>query len=402
MRVAYLVNEFPAVTEPYVSEEVAALLGRGHQVVVLSAFRPGRAAPADVQTSRVPSGIDVRYLSPVAPFPLVASCLWFLRHLKVLRPTLRRVLFGGTESARDRAKGLKHVLLGVYCARLLAGYQVDHLHAHHGYFAAFGALVASRILGVGYTLTLHGSDVLLDGLFLDAKVGSSELTFTVSEYNAALLRETYAFPADKIALRRLGVEACDLGNGRAAPTTLLSAGRLTRVKNQQLLIRAVAELAERGREVRALIVGGGEDEGALRALAHELGVSERAIFLGWLPRPRLLELFRRADICVLTSLSEGLPLVLMEAMAHGAIAVAPKITGIPELIQDGRNGFLYSVDDCRALVAVLSRVLDSSPERLGAVRAAALQTIRREYDATTNTNRFIERLARLVEQRGSG
>jgi len=205
-------------------------------------------------------------------------------------------------------------------------------------------------------MTLHGSDLLLHATYLDVKLENSAFCLTVSEYNRRyILQHHPKVGGEKVIVARLGVEvsehatlAAPRAQTKGDPFTILAVGRLHAVKDHAFLVRACAQLYDREVPFECLIAGDGPERRNLESLIRQGGLKGRVSLLGHVPREQMESLHDRADLVVLTSRSEGIPLVLMEAMARGKIVLAPAITGIPELVIAGQTGFLYepgSLDD---------------------------------------------------------
>jgi colanic acid/amylovoran biosynthesis glycosyltransferase len=353
--VAYLANQFPSAVEPYVGEEIAELRGRGVCVIAGSVRRPARdgasAAGCEPEIVLLPlRGIILR------------RALWLcVRRWKRISPLIARVVFRGAERPLNRIKALVHTGLGACYAVMLEGREVEHIHVHHGYFGSWIAMVAARLLGVGFSITLHGSDLLLHGTYLDLKLQSCAFCLTVSEYNRAYILKRYAMVnAEKVIVARLGVEVSQATtlpvtkpNREGVPFTLLAIGRLHVVKDHAFLVRACAQLHRSGVSFECLIAGAGGEWRNLQSLIREFGLDDRVTLLGHVAHWNLGSWYDRADVVVLTSRSEGIPLVLMEAMARGKIVLAPDITGIPELVITGKTGFLYEAGSLDKFVARL-------------------------------------------------
>jgi glycosyltransferase involved in cell wall biosynthesis len=239
--------------------------------------------------------------------------------------------------------------MGACYAVLLEGRGIDHIHVHHGYFGSWIAMVAARLLGVEFSMTLHGSDLLLHATYLDTKLANCAFCLTISEYNRRYIRQCYPdLDAEKVIVARLGVEvsehaalAAPRAHTKDDPFTILAVGRLHAVKDHAFLVRACAQLHDREVPFECLIAGDGPERRNLESLIRQCGLKGRVSLLGHVPREQMESLQDRADLVVLTSRSEGIPLVLMEAMARGKIVLAPAITGIPELVIAGQTGFLY-------------------------------------------------------------
>lgn len=352
MTVAYLANEFPCSVEPYVTEEIEELRKRGIRVVSGSVRTPR------TRTEAITSMPEIVLQSAGAV--VLARALWLcFRKLKRIAPLLKRVAFQGTEGCGQRFKALVHTFLGACYAAMLSGREIDHIHVHHGYFGSWIAMTAARLLDAGFSLTVHGSDLLVNGTYLDVKLADCAFCLTISEYNRRYILKRYPhLDPRKIVLARLGVEVAGpvvapAAKGKTGPLRLLAVGRLHQVKGHEFLVRACAEMHSRGLQFNCLIAGEGLERSNLESLIHQCALGDHVTLLGHVPRAQLQPLYDLADVVVLTSRSEGIPLVLMEAMARGKIVLAPAITGIPELVIAGKTGFLYEPGSLTDFVAHL-------------------------------------------------
>ena len=348
LTVAYLANQFPSAVEPYVGEEIQELRERGVQILASSVRRPRSEANAAVGDD---SEMPVLCLQPVRLLILLQALGLILWRWNRITRLLTRVLLRGKESPKLRAKALLHTYLGAYYAVLLRKYRVDHIHVHHGYFGSWIAMVAARLLDIGFSLTLHGSDLLLDGAYLDVKLESCRFSVTVSEYNRRyILKRFPATEATKILVSRLGVDLpahaefsrTRDARGKRRSLSLLAVGRLHAVKDHAFLVRSCAQLRNYGLNFECAIAGEGPERPHLEVLIEQNRLQDHLRLLGHVAREQMDALYERADVVVLTSRSEGIPLVLMEAMARGKIVLAPAITGISELVIHEKTGFLYA------------------------------------------------------------
>jgi glycosyltransferase involved in cell wall biosynthesis len=392
LTVAYLANQFPSPVEPYVAEEIEELHNRGIRVIA------GSVHAVKSDSWRGPR-IVLRPITPILLFQALGLCFWRWRRIS---PVIARVLFCGSEGPIRRMKALAHTLLGAcYAVKLKKQRCVDHIHAHHGFCGSWIAMVAARILGAGFSMTLHGSDLLLRRDYLDVKLANSRFCLTVSEYNRQYILENYPVvdPA-KIVVSRLGVNVPERRydffsrtQRNAETPTLLAVGRLHKVKDHAFLIKACVQLKERGIRFECLIAGDGSERRKLQALIRRFGLDDHVALLGHISRDQMDSLYDRAHIVVLTSKSEGIPLVLMEAMARGKVVLAPAITGIPELVQNRKTGFLYEAasleDFLRRLLFVCSALRSPSPaNQLNWLRHAATVQVRHNFNRKTNLKSF--------------
>ena len=320
---------------------------------------------------------------------------------RLLADLFRRIVSQGRESYICRAKGLLQTWLGAYYALLLRQQGgVKHIHVHHGYFAAWVAMVAARLLGISFTMTLHGSDLLVDGTFLDTKLENCAACFTISEFNRQYIRRHFPrIDAGRIRLRRLGVEIPKLDVSRRGRTgqlfTILSAARLHSVKNQAFLLDACSILRQRGINFLCLIAGDGPERDRLCRQVSRLGLQSEVKLLGHVVHSDLEELYALVDVVVLTSRSEGIPLVLMEAMAHATPVLAPNITGIPELVEDGVTGFLYKPGSRADFVSRLELIRETAAA-LGPLCQAARQRVLTDFNLERNRQQFLDDLLNII------
>jgi len=354
LTVAYLANQFPSAVEPYVGDEIEELRRRGVSVVA-----------GTVRKARATEGLADACEPEVALQPLGAMvllpALWLcLRRWRRISDLVARVIFHGREGPVQRLKALLHTWLGAVYAVMLESRGVEHIHVHHGYFGSWIAMVAARLLGVGWSMTLHGSDLLVRGTYLEVKLANCAFCQTISEYNRRYILEHYpAVEVEKVLVSRLGVEVSDSavpacsGAETRGGLVLVAVGRLVAVKDHAFLVRACAELQRHGVDFECLIAGEGPERRRLESMIRKRGIEGRVTLLGHVAREQMNSLYGRADVVVLTSRSEGIPLVLMEAMARAKIVLAPAITGIPELVLAGETGFLYGAGSLEEFVARL-------------------------------------------------
>lgn len=400
LTVAYLANQFPSQVEPYVGDEIEELRRRG-MVVISGSVRSPKAG------AEMPDIVLQR-----AALPVLAPAMWLLltKRKRVL-PLLQRI-FSGREPTARRIKAVLHTLLGACYADLLRRRNVTHIHVHHGYFGSWIGMTAARLLGVGFSLTLHGSDLLQSGWFLDLKLALSDFCVTVSEYNRAyILKRFPEVDPQKIVVARLGVDvppSMPHSNPQTKPDALhlLAVGRLHEVKDHAFLLRALTSCRF---PFFCRIAGEGPERQKLEWLIKSWKLQEQVRLLGHVDRMNLPSLYEDADVVVLTSRSEGIPVVLMEAMARGKIVLAPAITGIPELVTAGETGFLYqpgSLEDCVAHLNFIYSHMRGNPQSapcavapsdessglLERMSCSAIAHIQQNFNRATNLQKFADLL----------
>ena len=270
--------------------------------------------------------------------------------------------------------------------RWAAQAKVTHLHAHFATNSAEVAMLANALGGPPYSFTAHGSDIMdrPAQIGLPLTVGNSVFAVAVcsfgrSQFYRWLPRSSW----DRVQVVRCGLEH---GYGRASPPAteqrrrLLCVGRLSKEKGQVLLVHATKLLAERDVDFEIVLAGDGPMRAELESLTTLLGLSKRIHFTGWLDAHGVEQQLREARALVVPSLSEGLPVVIIEAMATARPVVAPFLAGIPELIRPGRNGWLFPAGDTEALAAAIHACLSMPDAELLALAEHARDDVWDAHD----------------------
>jgi colanic acid/amylovoran biosynthesis glycosyltransferase len=404
--VAYIANEFPSPLEPYVIDEIVELRRRGAEVICCSGKR---VSPNDLSLAERAFWKETRFFQPLSDDELVRAVRRLASDPRSLWQLLRPLLWERGPSPTRRIRTLGHTVMGAALADQLAPLNVEHIHAHHGYFASWMALAAARLLGIGFSFTLHGSDLLQRADLLSAKLRACQFCVTVSDFNRQhILRNYPATPSEKIIVQRLGVDRVLSWPTPAAAAEaeveakhrrfcLLSVGRLHEVKDYRFLIAACAALRDQGLDFLCWIVGEGPERQALESQIMASGLQGRIYLIGQVPRADLPGYYRYADLVVMTSKSEGIPVVLMEAMAHEKLVLAPAITGIPELVEHQRTGFLYQPGSLPDFVSAVSWI-QAHKTSLAEVQHAAAASIAASYNRQRNLRTFAEQFLARISQ----
>jgi glycosyltransferase involved in cell wall biosynthesis len=254
--------------------------------------------------------------------------------------------------------------------------RAGHLHAHFAHGPAAIAYLTHLITGVPFSFTAHAKDLYTTPPEYIAERGrAASFVVTCTEANRAFLATLLGRDGDKIVLCRHGVDVDRFSAVVSRPVRgrILSIGRLVPKKGFDVLLRALALLAQRGVSFECHVVGTGPLSGQMDALARSLGIGDRVTFLGARPQVALLEEYASAEVFALAPVitdngdRDGIPNVLAEAMASGVAVVSTRISGIPELVEQGCTGMLVPPGDPAALADALERLLidDSERKRLG-------------------------------------
>lgn len=391
---AYLVSQYPTSNHAYLLHEIRGLRAAGWAVLALSIRGPDRPT-AGLSAEELSEVQSTYYVLGTGPVVAVGA------HLRTLlaRPAgYLKGLWASLRSAGAAPGEIPRWLLffheAVVVLHRLRKNRIRHLHVH---YASSVGLLVSIIGGAEVSHSIHGSAEFENpGVFrLGEKVAQAAFVRAISRYGKSqLMRFSDSRHWGKIEVCALGVDPGQFRpSGRRrrpeAPFDILTVGQLAPAKGQHVLIAALALLAAQGRAVRLRIVGDGALRGALEDQARGLGIADRVFFQGNRNNCELPDEYRRADAFVLSSFAEGLPVVLMEAMAMEVPCVASWITGIPELIEDGVSGLLVPPADEHALAASIARLMDDESLRTRLGRAGRGRVLA-DYHLETNLTRLGE------------
>lgn len=396
MRIAYLVSKYPAVSHTFIIREVAALRERGVEVGTFSVRRPtssdvlGREATAEAARTR--------WLLWARPGAYGAALVWTLgRPVRLLR-TLGKAVGGRGMSLRQRIQGGCYFAEAVLLAYWLAEGGYEHLHCHFGNSGAHTGLLAAELAGVPFSMTCHGSELLEPERHrLGLKVRQAAFVACVSHYGRAQLMRVCppeAWP--RLHVIRCGVPCSDLsrqGTERPAGFAVLCVGRLSPEKGHLILLEALARVRARGCPAECVLVGDGPMRPVIERRVFQLGLEDAVRLVGSRPADRVREMYRSVNLVVLASFSEGVPVVLMEAMAAGCPVVATQVGGVPELIRDRLTGRLVAPGDAEALAEAVQWMLEHPVQARQMARRA-----RRAVEGEFCQSASASRLAALFER----
>jgi colanic acid/amylovoran biosynthesis glycosyltransferase len=394
-------SRYPAVSHTFIQREVRALRARGLKV---STFAVRRAARADALSSTDREELATTHaILPAGPELPRAHLRALLRHPRAWAGTLLRALRLTPGTPRGTLWQLFYFAEAVSLWNELRRRGIRHVHAHFADVASDVALLATdlgnRVDGGGWSwsLAVHGP-AQLHGVRenrIAAKVRDADFVACVSDHlRSQLMMVADPVHWDSLHMVRTGVDP-DLfrPNGDvAAPDRVLTVARLVPGKGLDVLVEAVARLRRRGVAVQAEIVGDGPDRDRLAGRIRELGLVERVRLVGPASQERVRELYSGATVFCLPSFSEGVPVVLMEAMATGLPVVATRITGIPELVEEGRSGFLVPPGRPDLLANSLERALRADPAERREMGAAGRARVEAEFNQAHSAERLLELL----------
>lgn len=389
MHIAYLIGCYPSITLTFIEREICALEEQGVSIDIVSMVPPPEGEILEEARWRIP---HIFYTRPIRPMLLLRAMARFALTAPLgFWSTLAWLLTRPHPAPLSRLKTVLHFAQGVYVAEHLRGRGIDHLHAHFADRATVIALVVSRLLDVPFSFTAHAKDIYAEDVFLKSKIQEASFVITCSQANVRYMGRLSGVP-EKIRCLYMGLPLEELTAHPLEPQTpplVLAVGRLVEKKGFVYLLEACAILQRQGVPFSCVIVGEGPERSRLESLRTRLGLEERVSLPGSRPFAEVLRLMRRATVFVLPCViarnadRDGIPVVLMEAMAVGVPVVSTPVSGVPELVHHEETGLLVPSRDAEALADALARLLEDEALR-ARLRERARQFVLLHFDVRRN------------------
>ena len=392
--IAYLINQYPKVSHSFIRREILALERQGLEVHRWAsrgwdADCPDPADRAEQQRTR--------YL-------LAGGLMAMALALLVVAASRPRRFVDAAKLAWKCSKGadrplwvhlayLAQACISVRWAKIA---RVSHVHAHFGTNPAEVAMLLAELGGPPFSFTVHGPEEFdkPEALHLNRKIQRSAFTVAISAYGRSQLYRWAAIGDwPKIKVVHCGVDAQFAGQPPQpvlAPARLVCVGRLCEQKGQIVLLQAAQLLLKRGVHLELVLAGDGEMRRDIEELIRECGLGESVRITGWISGEQVLRELQAARALVLPSFAEGLPVVIMEAMALGRPVISTFVAGIPELVQAGENGWLVPASDVEALADAMQACLESPSERLDAMGLNGRRRVLQRHDVNVEAAKLAE------------
>lgn len=397
MKIAYLAPEIPALSATFVYNEMLALQKLGDEVESFSVHKPASMA-TEPAVKALAANTVVLYQVPLWAAVismlkmLVQSPGNFLQALRWLAVDLRVVgIF-----SRNAAGLIYRFIYGAELAARLKQSHVEHLHIHFAHVPTDIGMYAAGMAGINFSLTAHANDIFERGWLLKQKAERSAFFATISEFNRQYLLGL-GLPEDKLKIIRCGVsrdwrQAAQEGTDK--PFTIGVVARFVEKKGLDILLLAAAQLKKQGRKFRLHIVGNGPLKASLEQLARDLQMDNEDLqFCGALAHDEVAQFLTTLDAFVLPCRKDsngdmdGIPVVLMEAMLAEVSVVSTNISGIPELIIDGKTGLLPEAEDVEGIVHAID-LLMTEPGLVEQMKLNAARHVCEEFSLETNADRL--------------
>ncbi|MGV6820864.1 MAG: glycosyltransferase family 4 protein [Parvularcula sp.] len=391
MKIAYHTGEYPRATDTFIQREIDGLRTQGADVITCSVRRTDSSH--HVGTEQQTESRNTFYVQEAAKNPIRL----LKAHARMLRKAPRRYFSVAKLAVRTSPPGLKNALYQVFYfleAGVLADHlidqRVDHLHNHFANSSCSVAMLASTMANIPYSVTMHGPAIFFEPKKwrIDEKIANAQFVSCISHY----CRSQAMIFADQSHWDRLHIVHCGVDPSRYGHeergdenTNLLFVGRLAAVKGLPIILEAVAQLKQDHPGVRLTIVGDGPDRAALEAKARSLDLSAHVSFVGYKSQDEVAQYLQHTDIFVLPSFAEGVPVVLMEALASGVPVLTTRIAGVGELVEDEVSGYTVPPGDLEGLIVRLCDLLES-PSLRKRMGEAGRKKVEKDFDISRESS----------------
>lgn len=399
--IAYLVSQYPGISHTFILREIVALRQLGFEISTASINPPDRPSSQLTEEERSEAARTL-YIKQVPALRVLTSHLrgFAARPWRYLTALFFAVRLGRTD-LKGMLYGVFYFAEAVLVTEWMRKAQQRHLHVHFATPASAVGLIAAQLSGCGLSITVHGPDEFYDvtQYQLAAKIQGASFLCTIGKFaRSQLMKLSPVAQWEKFEVTPLGVDPAKFSpqpHQSDDGFEVLCVGRLVPAKGQHILLTAMRELVARGRSIRLRVVGDGPDRNALEQQARRLGVAEHVCFEGAVNQDRIRDFYGRAHAFVLPSFAEGIPVVLMEAMAMQLPCITTRITGIPELIRDGIDGLLVTPSDHLELADAIERLI-GDPGLCFALGRSGRERVMAKYDLATNTRKLAEVFCRRL------
>lgn len=390
---AYLVSQYPAISHTFILREIRRLRRLGARISVCSINSTDREPEALTAEEREEAAATYYLKAHGLAGACIAHAATLLRHPIGYVGGLCRALALAGPDVRKVLYQLFYFVEAVMLGHWMRSRGHGHVHVHFATPASTVAMIASAIFPIRYSITVHGPDEFYDapGYKLRDKISGAEFICCIGTYaRSQLMKLSEPEEWHKFEISPLGVDPeqfAPVPREVGEHFEIICVGRLVPAKGQHILLAAVARLVAAGREVRLRVVGDGPDMTSLKVDAERRGIGEQIVFEGAVNQDRIRELYASANVFALASFAEGIPVVLMEAMAMEIPCVTTFITGHPELIRHDIDGLLVAPSDDAELAEALAGLMDDPARRERLAKAGRARVIDK-YNLNGNTDRL--------------
>lgn len=396
-KITYLLLTFPKLTTTFVDREILALREKQIEVQVYSLFHP--TGPLSEYQNALQGETTYLYPAPVGE-QIYAHLYYIVSHPRKYFSTLFYLLTGQHPTLLSHRRTLRHFVQGIYTTFRLRKDPGDHIHAHFLNQSATIALIVSRILDIPYSVTVHASgEFFATPMMIREKLAQAKFIATCTRYNCEHLSHMGGNLFDhKLLVNYHGLDLSQFHRDHSKPSDrpiMLSVGQLRERKGLIYLVRACGVLKDRGLEFCCRIIGEGPEREQLEKEIRQLGLTDQVILTGALPQEEVIRQYQSANMFVLPTVEaasgdrDGIPNVILEAMAMELPVISTWNSAIPEVVEDKQNGLLVAPKDVTNLANAIQKLIQDQPlaNQLG---LAGRKTVKERFDPMRNAQQLVD------------
>jgi len=400
MKIAYILDLFPVISETFIVKEILELKRNGLEVSIFSlrdtkGTEFSKVIHAD-SAALIPNVVYLPSLLKWGKIQIFFSHLYFFIH----RPInyIRTLFF----SRRNKGNTFKFFKRSALLAMELKKLGIDHLHAHFSLDSCKISMLTSLLTGIPYSFTIHAHDIFRQDLsdLTEEKFQHAKFVASISNYNKEYIIGKYpSIESDKIKIVHCGI---DIRNHQSAlirskkPFTIISVGRLVDQKGYKFLIQACAIIKRKHKiSFSCTIIGEGKNRSELDSMISRFELNDIIFLPGAMDQEQVLKALQSANIFALPCTAEkngamdGIPVALMEAMAMGLPVISTNISGIPELIKDGA-GILVEPEDPEQLASAILKVYNLNDRDLKEMAMKGRSIVMEEFSLTSEVKKLVQ------------
>jgi len=391
IHLAYLVSRYPAISHTFILREINTLNKLGIDIAVASVNAPDRddAQLTDTEKTAKNSSFYIKKAGIVGALRAHTRAIT-TRPIDYLKGLIFALRLDGSHLKRT-LYNFFYFVEAVMVGEWMQAQQRDHLHVHFATESSNIGLILAHTYPITYSLTVHGPDEFYGAKYfhLPEKIAAARFVCCISHFaKSQLMMQSPSEMWHKFERSPLGVDPA-VFQPRPHPnnevTELLCVGRIVPVKGQFVLVNAVRELVQQGKKLHLTLVGDGVDKQALEQYVQQEKLTDFITFTGAVNQDHILDFYKKADIFILASFAEGVPVVLMEAMIMEIPCITTRITGIPELIRaHEQEGILVTPADQQELGEAITRLIDD-PALRQTMGEKGRQRVLEAYELEKNT-----------------
>jgi len=397
MKVAYIMSRFPKISETFILYEILEQERLGNSVEVYPLLREHQPV-THPEAERM---VERAHFHPFISLPIILANWYFILRQPIAYFKTVFEILGGTFGSKNFFFGaMAYLPKSVRFAYEMQQQGIQHIHAHFCNHPALAALIIHRLTGIPFSFTAHGSDLHKDKRMLDRKTAASAFAVTISNFNKQeMIKACGESRRDKIQIIRCGIDPevflpASQKNGKSL-FRIICVASFEEVKGHKYLVEACRLLRDAGIDFVCDLIGDGPVAGQIARQIAEANLKDKVIMHGSRKRQEVADMMRAADVKVLASVPtaegkrEGIPVVIMEAMASGMPVISTQLSGIPELVDDGRTGILVQPGDAEALFCALQKFYKDSELRYKMGRAGR-EKVLREFNLRVNAAKLAD------------